>query len=139
MSKKSESVWRRLAQWYGSRLGESYGPTCPPDWAAVIDECSDERLDRAMNAIRREHISFPPTLGQFETATRKPMSTGREPTPAEQLTEWIIRNKRLTQRQLLGWTWLAGAEAITGVVIHADGDSPGYRVMMNDMSVGVSG
>lgn len=72
MSKKPSSraakIWARLGQWYGTKLGDQYGPTCPEDWCTVIDRADDERLEKALAEVRRKHIDWPPTLGQFEAA-----------------------------------------------------------------------
>ena len=63
-----QKLWRRLAQTYGARLADQYGPTCPQEWCEVINRTDDERLEQALIAVRREHLQFPPTLGQFEAA-----------------------------------------------------------------------
>jgi hypothetical protein len=67
-SVRSTRFWKRLIQSYGARLSDQYGPTCPEDWCAVIDRADDERLASALITIRRDHLQFPPTLGQFEAA-----------------------------------------------------------------------
>src|SRR5690606_32796052 len=100
------------------------------EWCEVIDRCDNERLARALSQIRREHVTFPPTLGQFEAATKQPLKSGRERTVAEKLTQFVVENRGLTPTQLRGpWKWLADSEGvIMGVVVPSDGDSPSYRV-----------
>ena len=48
-SKRAEAIWRRLGQWYGTRLVDQYGPKPPPDWAELFDRTDDERLEKALS------------------------------------------------------------------------------------------
>lgn len=65
-STRATRFWKRLAQNYGAKLAEEYGPNPPEDWCAVIDRTDDERLNKSLVAIRSQHPNWPPTLGQFE-------------------------------------------------------------------------
>src|SRR5690606_32679515 len=112
-SLKAKRVWKTLMGYYGSRLADSYGPQPPDEWCEVIDRCDNERLARALSQIRREHVTFPPTLGQFEAATKRPLKSGRERTVAEKLTQFVVENRGLTPTQLRGpWKWLADSEGV---------------------------
>lgn len=135
---KAKKAWKTLMAFYGARLSDNYGPQPPEEWCELIDRCDGEQLDRAMTSIRREHVNFPPTLGQFEAATKKPLRSGRQQSPVDRLTEFIVEHRQLTVTQLRGpWSWLEDSDgAVTGVVIRADGEAPGYRVMMADMAAG---
>lgn len=151
-SPRAKRAWERLKQWYGTRLTEQFGMTPPKDWAAVVDSTENEEVSRGLDFIRRTYTDWPPTFPQFEKALKpvqKVVSKG--PTPAEQLTQFVLKHRRLTPRQLAGvprWTFLGKefdamapdgkmreryGKEIVGVVIPADGDSPGFRIMIEDM------
>lgn len=59
--------------------------------------------------------------------------------PAEKLCAFVMREygKRLTAKQLRGpWTAIGTRSGeISGVVVAADGEKPGYRVMLADMEL----
>ena len=137
ISTKAKNIWKRLNGFYGARFADSYGPTPPPDWCDSIDRCDSEQLSAAMERVRRDHITFPPTLGEFEAAMKKPAYRGYKKSPGEILTEWIVATKRLTAVQLSKpWKWLHDSDGVlVGVVIASDGDSTGHRVMMMDMAL----
>jgi hypothetical protein len=59
--------------------------------------------------------------------------------PAEKLCAFVIREygRRLTPKQIRDpWTYIGTYNGeISGVVIAAGGDRPGYRVMLTDMEL----
>lgn len=59
--------------------------------------------------------------------------------PAELLCDYVMRGygRRLTAKQLRGpWTYIGTKNGeISGVVIDADGDSAGHRVMLVDLGL----
>lgn len=152
-SPRAKRVWDRLHDWYGTRLTDTYGTVPPRDWCEVVDRTDNEQVQHALIAMRADYAAHPPTFPQFEKAFQPPPKPAgaRGPSVAEQLSMFIVRNYRLTPKQLRGpWKYLArefdapgpggkmrerhGVE-ITGVVIPADGDAPGYRVMVVDMQL----
>ena len=91
-----------MTQWWGSRLVDSYGAECPPDWAFLIDRTEDERLTRAMQTLRRETPVHPPTLGQFEAAIPlKAAAQRKELSVPEILTMEAVKRWQLCPHQLL--------------------------------------
>jgi hypothetical protein len=89
-SARVERVWKRLAEWYGARLADQYGPTAPPDWALIIDRTDDERLETALIAVRRASPAWPPTLGQLESAIPTREIKG-QPSLAEKLADHAVQ------------------------------------------------
>jgi hypothetical protein len=150
-SARAKRVWDRLQDWYGVRLTEQFGPEPPKDWCDVVDRSDNEQVKRALSVVRSDYTNFPPTFMQFEKAFKpavKPYGQ-KVPSNAERLSNFVTANYRLTPKQLRGpWKYLSrefdapdhsgkirernGVE-ITGVVIAADEQSPGYRVMLIDM------
>lgn len=152
-SRRAERVWTRLTQWYGKRFTEQYGDHATPDWCMAVDDATNDAVKLALSECRNKHTSFPPTLPEFEQllqrATKPAASSG--PSATDRLTNYVIRNKPLTEAQLrMPWKYLAelfdAPDAtgkmvanfglrITGVVVPADGDKPGYRVMLADTAL----
>jgi hypothetical protein len=152
-SPRARRVWDRLQNWYGSRLTEQFGTEPPPDWCRVVDTHDNDEVKRALSVIQAEHQTHPPTFPQFEKAFKPPVkhAAPRGLSLLEKFSAWIVRNYRLTPTQLRGpWTYLGResdapdhtgkiverhAVEITGVIIAADGDSPGHRIMVVDMQM----
>ena len=150
ISPRAARAWQRLQEWYGARFSEQFGAVPPPDWSAAIDNASNDLVKRALSILRAECVEFPPTFPQFAKALRPPRLPSRgELTPQDRLCMFAARryHRRLTEKQFIGpWTYLyrdviafnetgkevAGAQCI-GVVIPADGESPGHRINIEDM------
>jgi hypothetical protein len=154
ISARAKRVWQRLVEWYGVRLVEQYGESPPDDWCETVDAATDEAVKRGLSIIRAKYAAHPPTYPQFEEAmapVKAAPSSGYKPNTCEKLSAYIMREHgmRMTPRQIRGpWTYIGrtfdaedargkmvkdhGYE-ITGVIIDADGDLPGYRVMVTDM------
>lgn len=149
-SRRASRVWRRLTQWYGARLAESFGPTCPEDWCDVIDRTDDERLEQALATIRRDHLHHPPTLGEFEAAIPK-RQHGEQRSPASLLAEHAVKTLPLCPHQLARpWSYFGPVVEFQarkgrpysvshpvprGVVIPACQacDKPSHRVLLEDV------
>lgn len=153
VSVRAKRVWQRLIEWYGTRLAEQYGKAPPPDWCEVIDSVDNAIVRRGLTIIRSKYAAHPPTFPQFAEALALNKTEGgdKEPTVADNLARYVTHNygDMLTPKQLRGpWTYIGKRFAapnakgetvekqgieITGVVIDADGDSRGYRIMVTDM------
>jgi hypothetical protein len=138
-SVRAQRVWDRLGDWYGARFADQYGDLPSQDWCTVIDNTSNDDLVAVLVLVRQQHVTFPPTLPEF-AALVKEVRTPRinAPSVAEQLAEFVSKSYSLTPAQLRGpWTFLYGSTGgqliVTGVVVAADGDQPGYRVSIDDM------
>ena len=121
ISARHRKLWKRLVQNYGTRMTEQYGTQPPEDWCDVIDRVSDEQLDRAMVAIRRQHLKFPPTLGEFEAAIPE-RRIGPDASVPDLLAQGAVRAFRLCLHQLaMPWTYFGDATTneTHGVVIPA--------------------
>lgn len=154
ISKRASLLWTRLTQWYGSRLAEQFGPTPTEDWCAIVDATSDEVMRLALSEIRTKHPTYPPTLPEFDALVAKckvPTQTSYGATIQEQLCDFVLRNRAMTWTQTrMPWKYIGrtfegrnlkgemvahhGVE-IVGVIVPADGDHPGYRVMIADMQL----
>lgn len=152
VSDRAKRFWGRLVGYYGAQLTDKFGASPPPDWCEVIDDASNETLRAALVEIRREHVTFPPNFPQFEAIIKRiqrPQDTG--PSVQAQLREFVLRHRRLTMNQIRQpWRDLYrghpgyGGErsqpspdyAVVGVEVPADGEHPGYRVMVEDMQLG---
>lgn len=152
VSPRAARVWRRLTEWYGSRLAEQFGEDPPSDWCEIVDRADNETVKVGLARIRAQYAVHPPTLPQFEAAMKpsRPMALDG-PSIAQRLAEHAMRTlgTRLTAGQIRGpWTYVGetyavtnkkgetdpkGGVVITGVVIGADGDSPCYRIMVQDI------
>lgn len=156
-SKRALAGWKRLADTYGlDTMERKYGTRVPRDWCEVLDGINRKRLDAVMVQVRAKHPAFPPSLGEFEAIVRDldpPVSHSTvEPTMAERLTAFVARTKPLTPAQLrASWRVVGVGDAsnrgpgksdpnfrIIGVIVPADGEHPGYRVMVEDMEAEAS-
>jgi hypothetical protein len=109
-SRRAVKFWEKLTQWYGVRLSESYGASVPAEWAELIDRTSDERMRLALQAIRRDHVKFPPTLGEFESAIPGKNLVGG-PSMVQQLSEFAVVNRGLCMHQVRGpWSYFGPEE-----------------------------
>jgi len=144
ISNQARDTWKRFASWYGAdALERKFGLTCPPDWAEAIDGLDRNTLARVMAETKQKFPTWMPGLPEFEAliaSLRRP--AGPEVPPMhEQLCDFVIKHRKLTGEQLRQpWTYLyrgnvrTGVDfAVTGVVVPADGEHPGYRIMVEDM------
>jgi hypothetical protein len=136
VSARAKRFWDKLRDWYGTILTEQFGESPPGDWCEVIDETSNDVLRTALAEVRVKHVTFPPRLPEFESIVRKlrrPAMQG--PSTVEQLCNFVLHHRRLTFSQLQQpWKYLRDSDGFcVGVVIPADGERPGYRVMVTDM------
>ena len=136
VSARAKRFWDKLRGWYGTILTEQYGEVPPPDWCEVVDDASNDVLRSALAEVRVKHVTFPPRLPEFESIVRKlkrPIMQG--PSTVEQLCSFVLRTRSLTFAQLQQpWKYLHDADGFcTGVVIPADANHAGYRVMVVDM------
>lgn len=138
-SVRAQRVWDRLGDWYGARFADQYGDLPSQDWCTVIDGSTNEDLIAVLIRVRQEHVTFPPTLPEFAALVKQVRAPRfHVPSIAERLTAFAARTYELTPAQLRGpWTFVyriaAGQTVITGLVIDADGERPGYRVTVEDM------
>lgn len=151
-SDRGARLWTRLTEWYGKRWTELYGETCNREWDALIKGATNEAIKLALSECRSKHTSFPPTLPDFQALvdmSSKPASKAG-PSNAEKLRDYVVCNKPLTMWQISRpWTYIGEAYDspdanakmslgqgvnITGVVVPADGNHVGYRVMLADMT-----
>ena len=156
---RSERIWLRLIQAYGSRVAESYGEDMPQIWIDAMEHLTDTQIDYGMRKVVRDTPVHPPTLGQFSQAcadTPQQKTKGLR-TIQEQLTDFVVRTHFPTHRDSkftpdqarqssLPWTYLyhdwiddsrpkhsqACAEC-TGVLVPAAGALPGFKVTVSDM------
>lgn len=139
VSRRAQEAWTRFASWYGADvLDRKYGLTPPQDWCEVLDELDRETLAAVMAETKSKFPSWMPGLPEFEAIVRqiKAPTVQRGPSIMDQLHDFVMANYRLTPRQLRGpRTWLHRDGVISGVVIPADGDTPGFRVMAEDMQL----
>lgn len=149
-SRRAKQFWKRLAQNYGARLQEQYGPTCPEDWCRVIDRTDDERLDAAMIAIRRDYLQFPPTLGQFEASIPGRRKVGEDSGPDRLAVHAVARFQLCEHQSSIPWNYFGETtdewfepwgevrkNYITkGVVIPgcSSCQRPGHRVKLEDLA-----
>lgn len=136
-SPRAKRFWLRMIEWYGVRMAEQFGDEPPEDWCRLIDESDNAAVKRALSIIRAQYVQHPPTLPQLDAALRPPIRvTG--PSTADKLCAYVMRTRghRLTARQIrTPWHYLGTMEGeITGVVIDADGEHPGFRVTVADMA-----
>jgi hypothetical protein len=154
-STRAQRFWDRLVSWYGSRLTDQYGIEPKGDWCALIDAHSNDTVGAALNEIKTQHSHHPPSFPEVDAifAKLRPQALSNGPGRVEQLHDFAVKRygAQLTRWQLCApWTYLTkffdapdssgkirskhGVE-ITGLVIPADGDSPGIRVMVEDMAL----
>jgi hypothetical protein len=156
ISRRARRLWTKFCEWYGTaEMSKQFGLVPPQDWCQVIDDIPDrDAMARVLSAVRTKHPKFPPKYPEFDAivsdcAKPKPISTG--PSVPERLKEWVITNKPLSRAQLrMPWTYIGkyfdapgpdrkmtqnyGIE-VTGVIVPADGEHPGYRVMLEDLQM----
>jgi hypothetical protein len=159
-SKRVQTFWTRLKQWYGQRIVDAYGEEAPPDWARIIDYADNSQLKSALEKLKSIAPVHPPTFPQFEQAIKNvtAFSAPARRDIVEELGNFVLRRHHqgiapLTNYQIAGippWTYigkefdapdLAGVMKknhgvdFVGVIIPSDGDHPGYRVMVEDMNL----
>lgn len=138
---RSTDTWRRLRQAYGTKFVDQFGPVPSPDWIAAIEDATQRDVDRALETCRKQDPIWPPTLPQFENALQPAPIAAQErgPTIIDQLEAFSRSQYQLTWLQERRRTWLYSGKPwdkdtqIVGVSFPADGDNPGYRVMVADM------
>ena len=152
VSVRAKRLWEKLRDWYGTSLIDQYGDMPPSDWCEMIDGADNETVKAALAEIRSKHLTFPPRFPEVDSIFSKlerPSGGDVGPSMQDRLADYVLRNYQLTPNQLrLPWTYIGetfdapGLDGkvrrnhgvnITGVVIPADGDAPGYRVMVVDM------
>lgn len=140
-SRRAQRLWDRLGDWYGARFADQFGDQPSQDWCTLVDNATNEELVAVLVLVRQRHVTYPPTLPEF-SALVKEVRVPRPPTPpvTEQLTEFVLRTKTLSAEQLqTPWTFLFQqtevGNVVSGVVIPANGDAPGHRVMVEDMQL----
>ena len=138
-STRATRFWKRLAQNYGAKLAEEYGPHPPEDWCAVIDRADDERLQKALVTIRAQHPNWPPTLGQFE-ATIPKRDMHRSDSTVDRLAVHAAGLPGLCEHQrMFRWNYFGRVDwpavEIRGVVIPdcEDCGKPDRRVLVTDL------
>lgn len=140
-SVRAQRVWDRLGDWYGARFADQFGDIPSQDWCTVIDQTSNDDLVAVLVRVRQHHVTFPPTLPEFAALVKDVrLPRMHAPSMVEQLAEFVARTYPLTAAQLCRpWTFLyrssGGEPVITAVEIAADGDTPGYRVTVDDMQM----
>lgn len=155
-SRRSMEVWKKLIEWYGIRVVESYGAKPNSSWDMAINSATNEQVVLALQSVRLQHGAFPPTFPQFEALLVKarPASQVSNYSLPTQVTEKLIRKHslgllHLSPRQLKGpwrWevTWQDGQDKegrhqakweprFTKLVIDADDDAPEYRINIQDL------
>jgi hypothetical protein len=133
-SPRARNFWKRLLSWYGSRLGDHYGLIPPPDWAEMVDHSSQRSLARALAEIRIECPVHPPTFPQFAAIVSRFEHADRAgPSVPEQLSDYVVNHRTLTRGQLHGWTFVYRELECVGVDIPSDGETPGFRVRVEDL------
>lgn len=147
ISARVRGVWKKLSDWYGADVvAKHHGAIPPREWCEVIDDIpSKEAMARILAEVRAKHVTFPPRFPEFEVIATK---LGRAidpnaPSMQERLKDFVLRTKSLTRdQQWRPWTYLYTGNvrsgensAVTGVVVPADGEHPGYRVMVADMQI----
>lgn len=150
-SKRAARVWQRMIEWYGARFTDQYGTLPTEDWCEVVDDASNDTVKLVLSEVRAKHTAHPPTFPEFEqifARVRTPTASAG-PTNSQRLAAYLIANYPLTAEQLRKpWQYIGqlfdapdvsgkmvsnhGAN-ITGVIVPADGDAPGYRVMLADL------
>lgn len=159
VSERAARFWKRLIEWYGSRVVEQYGATAPHDWCEIVNAVDNETIKRALLAIRQRHAVHPPTFPEFSAIIdkSKPAIAPAGPNVCDQLQQFVLDRHHVGTSPLspwqiaFGWNfiihWHEGIDGTgklvphhvpeyLGVVIDADGDHPGYRVMVEDMQLG---
>lgn len=156
ISRRARRLWTKFCEWYGTaEMSKQFGLVPPQDWCQAIDDIPDrDAMARVLSAVRTKHPTFPPKFPEFDAIVSnctKVKAVFAGPTAQERLKLWVLRHKSLSRDQLrLPWTYIGryfdalgpdrrmtrdyGIE-ITGVIVPADGDHPGYRVMLADLQM----
>lgn len=148
-SPRAERVWLRLSVWYGSRLGDEYGSVIPEEWAAVVDDATDDQVRRALARIKHRHVKYPPTFPEFEAAFPQKETPGAGAAVVSRLADHAIRYGDLCQHQRAApWSYFGPLEnfergsgatvkhvSIQGVQIQACGICPrdARRITVDDL------
>lgn len=152
-SRRAERVWTRLTQWYGKRFTEQYGEDATQDWCSAVDDATNDAVRLALSECRNKHTSWPPTLPEFEQLLQRSSkpSAAVGPSAVDRLTEYVLANKPLTIAQIrMPWKFIGElydapdvsgkmtakhGGRITGVIVPADGNAQGYRLMLEDTAI----
>jgi hypothetical protein len=156
---RSERVWLRLVQAYGSRVADSYGPKMPKPWADAVDDLTDEQIAYGLRKVIRDTPIHPPTLGQFVAACADmPLAQADQGASIQaQLCAYVMltrfpsdKDSKFTQDQVrqssAPWNyqyreWVDDSKPkhsqncaeCTGVLVPAAGALSGFRVSVIDM------
>jgi len=145
ITKRVRGVWGKFSDWYGADIiAKHFGAIPPKEWCEEIDSIeSREAMVRVLNDVRSKHPTFPPRFPEFELIVRRskqPAAENTGPSMQERLSDFVLRHRSLSRGQLRGHTFLYRGNArsgdalqVTGIIVPADGDRPGYRVMVEDM------
>ncbi len=160
ISTRVHGVWEKFAGWYGADIiAKQFGKIPPQEWCEAIDSIpTRDAMARALAEVKAKYVTWPPRFPEFAAIVAKvsrPDMSG--PSMQHQLAEFAATYKPLTRAQRAApWTYLYRGHpgyggdpkdprnqaspdyAVTGVVIPADGDAPGYRIMVEDMQLAVS-
>lgn len=144
-SDRATRFWRRLTEWYGTRLTDTYGSKIPSDWADLVDDHDNEQVKAVLSQIRTKFVSYPPSLPEVDGLFSRSVAPVMANLPCMQSTlcKFVLKNRTLTPRQrITPWTYLGRGDVrsgvgfeITGVMVPADGDVPGFRMMVEDMAM----
>lgn len=66
-----QRFWSAMAERYGRRWTDQYGPESSPAWRELIDKFTPEDVKSALGELPKEAKEFPPTLPQFEAILAK--------------------------------------------------------------------
>lgn len=151
-SRRAKQVWKRLMSWYGAPvIAERFGAEPPDDWCELINRTPPEDVETALIAVRRQCVTFPPTLAQFEACIPERRKVGPK-SVVSMLCEHAVTHLRLCQHQLMRtWSYFGpledfqsksrGGEVIkhpnpAGVVIPSCEicGNPSHRVKVEDLA-----
>lgn len=143
ITRRARDVWKKFMDWYGAdTIVKQFGAIPSREWCEAIDGIrSRDEMSRILGGVRAGHVTFPPRLPEFEAIVAKCCKRLVEsdgPTMQERLTEYVLRTKTLSKVQLARpWLFLYArspeGRIVTGVVVPADGDWSGHRVMSTDL------
>lgn len=153
ITKRSRKLWSTFVEWYGKRSVAEIGGIIPRDWCEVVDSIKTRDVwNRVLQTVKEKHLKYPPKFPEFDaivSACANPPPVNVGPSAQDQLTNFVLRTKSLTANQLrMPWEFFGkgfdAADAsgkmksnfgreVTGVIVPADGDAPGYRVTVEDM------
>lgn len=155
ISKRARGVWKKFTQWYGGDvIAKHFGEIPPQEWCEVIDSIRTRpQMEAILAEIRAKHVTFPPRFPEFEAIVAQHAKALQRsgPLAQERIAAYVLSKygSRLTPTQIRRpWTYIGrsfdaptasgkmvaghGIE-ISGVIVPADGDAPGYRVMIDDV------